>query len=205
MSAVCHQRQAKTGDLVEVVFLDKDQSLQRRLFKRPPRRGDRSTANRTESGASQDGEKEALAQFEALGGADLVLDLHHVLDTVDVAAPLFSTPTGLRAACCSYVGRYSHLMREEAVEQIEARMRSGQLAWGALVFARDRFGSLCTVRAGGAVCLLAHKGFRSWTVFLVLCETETPVCSMRLDRKHGFAKQFGPSISWTMLMTTLRL
>ena len=53
---------------------------------------------------SQEGE--AVAAMQRLGLADVVLDLHNVLDTVDPATPLFDSPQllkGLRVACCSYV------------------------------------------------------------------------------------------------------
>ena len=144
---LCHACfKACRNHLIEFVFLDsRTGTLKRQLVSK-----------------GRSGEAQAMEIFKQLGTADVVLDLHGVLDTVPPSIPLFAAApaTGaagvssssacgaakvesphlaLRFACCSYVGAFSHALREAAVEEIAARLRSGQLQWGgALVFARNR-------------------------------------------------------------------
>lgn len=73
--------------------------------------------------------EEAEASLKNLE-ADIRLDLHKTLDTInsDIMLP--------RSTCCiSYVGRLTST-RINARQEIQERIRSGQLLFGALVFAR---------------------------------------------------------------------
>ena len=77
--------------------------------------------------SSQVAEAEAaLAELEA----EFRLDLHKTLDTVDIDEPM------VKSSCCvSYVGQLT-VTRIGAREEIQERIKSGQLVFGALVFAR---------------------------------------------------------------------
>ena len=61
-----------------------------------------------------------------------VFDLHNVLDLLDQKYQI-NRNDKQKIICCSYVGRYSDL-RDLARREIKARIASGQIDWGVLVF-----------------------------------------------------------------------
>lgn len=75
--------------------------------------------------------EEATFMLKTLCAADVRLDLHKTLDTI---APNTKLPT--RSVCClSYVGSLT-ATRKDARDDIIARIASGQIKFGALVFRR---------------------------------------------------------------------
>ena len=150
-------------DLVEILFLDHGGAEQE---------GGGPPQLRRERITKSDRAK-AEARFKALGGADVVLDLHKVLDTISPTTPLWFPVEGssgttassenpitrLRVVCCSYIGRRSYSMRAAAVEDLHKRLLVGQISWAALVFTRDR-NDYAFHRAGSKAWFCAAVGAR---------------------------------------------
>jgi len=82
--------------------------------------------------------EEATEFLKSLGRVDVVFDMHNVLDTIDANGELFADEYNVRSVCCSFVGAGSYGMRTRTLADIEKRIVSGQIKWGALVFKRDR-------------------------------------------------------------------
>ena len=82
--------------------------------------------------------EEATEFLKSLGRVDVVFDMHNVLDTIDAEGELFADEYDVKSVCCSFVGAGSYGMRKRTLANIERRIASGQVMWGALVFKRDR-------------------------------------------------------------------
>ena len=82
--------------------------------------------------------EEAVEFLKSLGKVDVVFDMHNVLDIMESDSELFDKEYDVRSVCCSFVGAGSYGMRTRTLADIERRIASGQVKWGALVFKRDR-------------------------------------------------------------------
>ena len=69
--------------------------------------------------------------------ADVVFDMHNVLDILPHDEILFDSKYNKRLVCCSYVGAESYGLRTRTLADIKRRIESGQIHWGALVFRRE--------------------------------------------------------------------
>ena len=76
----------------------------------------------------EEAEKDLMSMY-----ADLRLDLHDTLDTLDNDVRL---PLSLTTCCISFVGRYSDT-RIMARHDIQNRIRNGQILFGVLIFKRN--------------------------------------------------------------------
>jgi len=90
--------------------------------------------------------------------ATLRLDLHNTLDTVDPDVNVFSD-----SCCISYVGRLTDTRLFARVD-IQNRIKTGQIKYGALVFKRGNPGS----EDGG--CKFTDPGSKAWFNTIVPCE-----------------------------------
>jgi len=93
--------------------------------------------------------------------ADLRLDLHKTLDTIPIDTELPD-----KTCCLSYVGQLT-ATRISAREEIQERIKSGQLNFGALVFAR---GSRKNIEACNT---FKDIGSKAW--FNLLVKSDKPV------------------------------
>jgi hypothetical protein len=99
----------------------------------------------------------ALSELEA----DFRLDLHLTLDTIPIDAKLPGS-----SCCVSYVGQLT-TTRISAREEIQERIKSGQLLFGALVFARGP-------RKNPDVCnAFKEVGSKAW--FNLLVKSDNPL------------------------------
>jgi len=103
------------NDIIEIIYRREDEKIVTHIF-------------------SIDDVKYAQMLLNELEGANIVLDLHGVLDTID---PSIKLPFDKKysVVVCSFVGKFSNL-RMVARKEISSRIKSDQISWGVLIFKR---------------------------------------------------------------------
>jgi hypothetical protein len=101
------------NDIIEIIYRREDEKIVSHIF-------------------SNDDVKYGSMLLNELEGANIVLDLHGVLDTIDPSVKL-PFDKKYSVVVCSFVGKFTKI-RMNARKEISSRIKSNQVSWGVLIF-----------------------------------------------------------------------